>query len=691
MTSSDFNMLRLEAPRDLLQITSGTPNPEQAVELANPAVWVRTLVHQQRQAEDDLRRLTELCGDSYNRTDRRTQEIERAYQTLAEGTRYVYDRVNANEKIAEEWIRSELSSAANAYQSLASNIWQAILEHIDEANERQICQATQLARVNDALSFLAEANTARNQHLANFQGNVELWAAEHQARVVTLENQLREARAEIQRVATRIPLPATPPVPPTWRSPVRQTSTSAPSAHSPPALGSPLRLNPGPALRRQRPPAIPTTPEMRQRLEQLKSHIPPQPPNLGTITGQGGNPPSTPPGSAAGPPSGPPSGPPRPPFRRPRSPTPPRNSAPTITTRDLIQLVAEGVAQATQRTTADPNRVRTSRLKMENPETFDGKPTTPFNNWWKTVTKYLSFYPETSDQQKIVWVGTLLTGTAKAWDLHRYDTLDENDTWANYSAAIRTEYYDIREAASAQLKLSQLRYNGDIRAYMTEFRALNNLARASGESLQEKIDLAMPEAVIDMRFAHYLGEFADDEGFLHATYQAALQVERKKALKQAKEQMKGHTATMGTNKTDKREDRKNDAKANPRAKETNQRGNTPNAKTPWFGKKDTWSTPDEAMKGVPAAEKEEYRQDRDGCWRCGRPGHKTFECLSFQTRKGTKLPPAPWKTAAVSTLTGKRDRENDTEEPAAKQQKVAAVETMEVDTTPMWESEDSDF
>jgi len=53
-TTSDFNMLRLEAPRDLLQITSGTPNPEQAVELANPAVWVRTLVNQQRQAESDL-------------------------------------------------------------------------------------------------------------------------------------------------------------------------------------------------------------------------------------------------------------------------------------------------------------------------------------------------------------------------------------------------------------------------------------------------------------------------------------------------------------------------------------------------------------------------------------------------------------------------------------------------------------
>jgi len=233
-TSSDFNMLRLEAPHDLLQITNGTPRPEQAVEIANPTVWVRTLVCQQQQAESNLQRLTELCGDADDRTDRQTREIEQAYQTLAEGTRYVYDQVNTNEKIVEEWIRSELPNAANAYQSLARNVWQAIIECTNEAYERQICQATQLAQVNDTLSFLGEANMAQNQHLANFQGNVELWAAAHQDRVSTLEAQLQEARTEIQRIATRILLPATPPAPaglPAWRSPGRQTRTSAPSAH----------------------------------------------------------------------------------------------------------------------------------------------------------------------------------------------------------------------------------------------------------------------------------------------------------------------------------------------------------------------------------------------------------------------------------------------------------------------------
>jgi len=79
MTSSDFNMLRLEAPCDLPQITDGTPGSEEAVEIANSVVWVRALVRQQRQAENNLQQLTELCGNAYDRTDQRMQRIEQAY------------------------------------------------------------------------------------------------------------------------------------------------------------------------------------------------------------------------------------------------------------------------------------------------------------------------------------------------------------------------------------------------------------------------------------------------------------------------------------------------------------------------------------------------------------------------------------------------------------------------------------
>jgi len=64
--------------------------------------------------------------------------IEEAYQTLAEGTKYVYDRVHANEEIAETWVRTELANATNTYQTLAQNVWQAILERTNEDTQQQI-------------------------------------------------------------------------------------------------------------------------------------------------------------------------------------------------------------------------------------------------------------------------------------------------------------------------------------------------------------------------------------------------------------------------------------------------------------------------------------------------------------------------------------------------------------------------
>ena len=167
-------MLRLEAPRDILQITDGTRPAEGAVEIANPAAWVRALVKQQRQAEDDYQQLTELCGNAVYHTDQRIQRVEQAYQELSDGTRYVYDRMGANEELAEAWIRGEVATAANAYQTFAQNVWAAIIERTNEAAQQQIGQATQLSHINDALAFQAEANTARSEHLATFQGNVEL-------------------------------------------------------------------------------------------------------------------------------------------------------------------------------------------------------------------------------------------------------------------------------------------------------------------------------------------------------------------------------------------------------------------------------------------------------------------------------------------------------------------------------------
>jgi len=154
------------------------------------------------------------------------------------------------------------------------------MELTTKDNQRQICQATQLTRVIDAFALLNEANTTRSQHLATFQGNVELWVADHQRKVNKVEEQLRKVRNEIQRIATRIPLlgspntrPPSPEPPQPWYSPARPSSTSALTAPAMPpllpirpALRSPIQLPAGPPTRRLRWQAI------------LPSSPPPEPP-----------------------------------------------------------------------------------------------------------------------------------------------------------------------------------------------------------------------------------------------------------------------------------------------------------------------------------------------------------------------------------------------------------------------------
>jgi len=97
---------------------------------------------------------------------------------------------------------------------------------------------------------------------------------------------------------------------------------------------------------------------------------------------------------------------------------------------------------------------------------------------------------------------------------------------------MQAEYRDRQEAANAQRKLGRLEYKGDIKVYLIEFQTLKIYARYIGESLQEKINLAMPRTIIDMRFAHHMGEFVDDEHFLTATYEAGVHVEQRKALEE---------------------------------------------------------------------------------------------------------------------------------------------------------------
>jgi len=110
-------MLQLEAPWGLLQITNDEEPQEETLEIANPVGWMRAMANHQQQAEQDLRQLMDVCGNTLDHTDRSIRRIEAAYNRLAEGTQYVYEQMEAKKQISGDWVRNELMVSANAYQA----------------------------------------------------------------------------------------------------------------------------------------------------------------------------------------------------------------------------------------------------------------------------------------------------------------------------------------------------------------------------------------------------------------------------------------------------------------------------------------------------------------------------------------------------------------------------------------------
>jgi len=80
---------------------------------------------------------------------------------------------------------------------------------------------------------------------------------------------------------------------------------------------------------------------------------------------------------------------------------------------------------------------------------------------------------------------------------------------------------------------------------MMEFRALNNFARATGEGLREKVDMAIPDSILDIWFNQNLDDPMDNEPFLQATYRAGIQVENKKSAQASQGGHESHNSNAG--------------------------------------------------------------------------------------------------------------------------------------------------
>jgi len=261
---------------------------------------------------------------------------------------------------------------------------------------------------------------------------------------------------------------------------------------------------------------------------------------------------------------------------------------------------------------------------------------------------------------------------------------------------------DPREGGQALQKMWALQYKGDIKAYLTSFRALNLLAKSSGEPLQDMINRALPLEILHMRFSRYTGIFTDDELFLDATYEAGKQVELEKSIVKSKE-APGSAPGSDSNRNSKepgkmpksQRKKENDDQPMPASEST---GGVQASKRSVTKR---WESIQIALQGVPENEVAEHKKSKDNCLRCGRPGHRCIACYAKTTVAGTTLPTAPDPapvTAFVSSVSvSKRKPDNiQSTVPAKKQASAVNVgntsgKTKEI--PPIWEvdSEEEDF
>jgi hypothetical protein len=209
--------------------------------------------------------------------------------------------------------------------------------------------------------------------------------------------------------------------------------------------------------------------------------------------------------------------------------------------------------------------------------------------------------------------------------------------------------------------------------------------------LKDIIDQAMPNDIVDMRFAQNRGIITNDEDFLVATYEAGRHVERLRALRAAKSDATGRSGTQGpkaATKTTTSRDKRDTASYPPRSDRSSRNDRAP----------ECWPSITRALEGVPQTTIDEHKKDPEACLRCGRKGHRARECYALSTTGGLSLPTVQRSVAAIAGWKRGAEDPMEEEESSLKAARVAVVSAEEeerAEAPSLWatnsDNEEEDF
>jgi hypothetical protein len=333
-----------------------------------------------------------------------------------------------------------------------------------------------------------------------------------------------------------------------------------------------------------------------------------------------------------------------------------------------------------------PTPAPVKKPQIARPEKYDGERKTSFKAWWIEMKRWMRFYAESlqKDTDKIDWVGFQLTGTARRWFQAREKQLEsyhQEDTWKEFTEALIKRYVDPKEAEKDHKKIKALEYKGDIKDYITRLRDLNTTVLMSGPAYRDVVKAAVPKEMLKMVYSRSGGIPQEDEEFLAAVTEAGEVIEDMKEDDRLKEHAK-KDSEKSSHKKESVETKKDKKKKGDTPTSDKKKKDSSDSKKKETKKKESiFQSGKEALEGVSQDEIDRHKTSKADCIRCGRDGHKMYDCYAKATTNGVQLPDAKGK-GKVSAVTSKRKRSDEsaketaalpTSESSSKKQKVAAV------------------
>jgi hypothetical protein len=266
------------------------------------------------------------------------------------------------------------------------------------------------------------------------------------------------------------------------------------------------------------------------------------------------------------------------------------------------------------------------RPKIPSPERYAGKQgKLAYRDWKLSLERWFRYHDAAyaDEDQKILYVGQLVTSDALTWyntRVRRLEDMHLTDNWRAFISAMDAEFLDDHEADDLFEEMKGLKYEGSIDSYLNTMQAKNHVVGLHGTAYRSLLLSGLNSDLRERMSYSDLPE--DDDNVLIAKIKRVGRVYEKHREKEAALNKQSKGPTPGKHSTKPKNDR--EAALKPRPDES-RRVSKPSKPRPKPLSKPLHQ--EEKLKGIAPTLIDTHRKE-NLCLHCGKTGHRCVDCHS---------------------------------------------------------------